>query len=352
MYEPTHTLSKKSLRQCRNVFIWCTKEHHVALGLHVDKNSPITIATVYRWVTTAVLHRARFHHWEEAERYTLHPVEVRPSAVMTYSVHQNGHGLSRESQEIIAPGDYGLYTIGNPRLYYFFDRDLSFAQLEKSVGSFCPPLSAKTSLTPSIIQQALSRDRQCIFSGSAPSGDSDVLVVTWIFPPFLGYKLSDDHELEDKYYSDPDGCDLSELMTVENVVSGRKDIVALFWENKLGIDVEDNYRIIIFEGSDSLNGAPLKSHLTLTDGPNRPSDRFLRLHFDECLAVSVSCGDVMEDYREQEIEDFMEELGFFDGEIDSNDLRWSTPLGMHVHAYLVRQRMAEEAEEAGDNDIE
>ena len=25
---------------------------------------------------------------------------------------------------------------------------------------------------------------------------------------------------------------------VENVVSGRKDIVTLFWENKLGVDVE------------------------------------------------------------------------------------------------------------------
>ena len=27
-------------------------------------------------------------------------------------------------------------------------------------------------------------------------------------------------------------------MVVENIVSGRKDIVTLFWENKLGIDVE------------------------------------------------------------------------------------------------------------------
>jgi len=27
-------------------------------------------------------------------------------------------------------------------------------------------------------------------------------------------------------------------MVVENVVSGHKDIVALFWENKLGVDVE------------------------------------------------------------------------------------------------------------------
>jgi hypothetical protein len=51
-------------------------------------------------------------------------------------------------------------------------------------------------------------------------------------------KLSDDQELESKYYIDPDACDLSELMVVENVISGCKDIVALFWKNKLGIDVD------------------------------------------------------------------------------------------------------------------
>src|ERR1700728_2120037 len=117
-------------------------------------------------------------------------------------------------------------------------------------------------MTPSIIKQALDRDRQCIFSGIVPSCDSDSLVATWVFPPFLGHKasaqhveplylcsyffatliipnkLSEDQELESKYYTDPDACDLSELMVVENVVSGRKDIVNLFWENKLGVDVD------------------------------------------------------------------------------------------------------------------
>jgi len=97
-------------------------------------------------------------------------------------------------------------------------------------------------------------------------------------------------------------------------------------------DIQDDYRIILFEGSESFDsGAPLKSHLTLTDGPDRFSDRFLRLHFRQCLAVSVCRGDIME------------ELGVYDGETDTSDPRWSTPLGSHVHAYLVRQKMAEES---------
>ena len=55
---------------------------------------------------------------------------------------------------------------------------------------------------------------------------------------FLPNQLSDDQELESKYYTDPNACDLSALMVAENVVSGRKDIAALFWENKLGVDVD------------------------------------------------------------------------------------------------------------------
>jgi hypothetical protein len=50
----------------------------------------------------------------------------------------------------------------------------------------------------------------------------------------------------------------------------------------------------------------------------------------------------MEAYEEQEIENFMEELGYYDDEmVNTSDPRWSTPLGSHVHAYLVRQKLAE-----------
>lgn len=47
----------------------------------------------------------------------------------------------------------------------------------------------------------------------------------------------------------------------------------------------------------------------------------------------------MEDYAEQEIDNFMEELGIYDNVIDNSEPGWSTELGSHVHAYLVRQRM-------------
>ena len=45
-------------------------------------------------------------------------------------------------------------------------------------------------------------------------------------------------------------------------------------------NIQDEYRIIIFEGSECITGGtPLESRLIFVDGPDRPSDRFLRLHF-------------------------------------------------------------------------
>jgi len=105
--------------------------------------------------------------------------------------------------------------------------------------------------------------------------------------------------------------------------------------------MQDKYRIVNFERSDCLKGdTRLRSHLTLVDGPHRPSDRFLRLHFQRCIAVSVCGGDAREDYYEQEIDGFMEELGVFDDEMDSTDPRWMSLLGTEVHSYLVREKLA------------
>jgi hypothetical protein len=65
---------------------------------------------MYRWVTTAV--QIRYPRWEATKSYALFPVAVQPSEVLTYSVQRNGPALSRDSQEMIAPGDYEIYDIG------------------------------------------------------------------------------------------------------------------------------------------------------------------------------------------------------------------------------------------------
>jgi hypothetical protein len=51
-------------------------------------------------------------------------------------------------------------------------------------------------------------------------------------------QLSDDPWLERTYHDNPDACNLSEFMVATNALSGCQDVVALFYENKLGIDVD------------------------------------------------------------------------------------------------------------------
>ena len=48
----------------------------------------------------------------------------------------------------------------------------------------------QASLPSSIAERALARDKGCIFTGDSPTSNSDNLVATWIFPPFLGYTVS------------------------------------------------------------------------------------------------------------------------------------------------------------------
>jgi hypothetical protein len=146
--------------------------------------------------------------------------------VLSYSIEPNGPALSRESQETIVPGDYGLYPAGTywyniwlcavnnvgygldsrKVKYYFSHPVLSYYQMQNAVALNSPALADKVcqfhmgyttptetwqSLLPhSIIQEACNRDQQCIFSGVKPSNDSEPLVTTWIFPPFLGYEVS------------------------------------------------------------------------------------------------------------------------------------------------------------------
>ena len=85
-------------------------------GWRVDTiESPSTsISTAYRWITTLV--QTRDPNFTP-ELFALFPVVIRPSGVLTYAVQQSGLALSRESQENIVPGDYGIYNDGGERKF-------------------------------------------------------------------------------------------------------------------------------------------------------------------------------------------------------------------------------------------
>ena len=63
--------------------------------------------------------------------------------------------------------------------------------------------------------------------------------------------------------------------------------------------MQDNYRIVIFDGSMLKGPMSLKSHVTFVDGHDRPSDRYLHLHFQRCLTVSACGGNPTEGYEDE-----------------------------------------------------
>ena len=69
--------------------------------------------------------------------------------------------------------------------------------------------------------------------------------------------------LEWTYRDNPDTIDFSEFMVVTNVVSGRNDIIALFWENKLGVDVDVCDRFCVYYLWDTLTSNIIRTTIVL-----------------------------------------------------------------------------------------
>jgi len=134
---------------------------------------------------------------------------------------------------------------------------------------------------------------------------------------FSVHRTYDDVYLEIKYQTSPDTCDLSDFIVAANALSGRNSRSCCpllgkrawcrcrrqvpshsLWNHKLRKSDQPPLR------------RPLSHH--------RHSDQFLHLHF-QCYIAASACGDVGDDYYEQEIGDFMEEPGVYNGEMDTTD---------------------------------
>jgi len=97
-----------------------------------------------------------------------------------------------ENLKTSSPLDYGLYTTGKDTLIFYHSKPCDFNTGDPALYFFfhpVPPFSRMeiSRFTPSLIQQALDRDRQCVF------------LVLWIFPLFVGYKASAQHFEPESY---------------------------------------------------------------------------------------------------------------------------------------------------------
>ncbi|KAF9465518.1 hypothetical protein BDZ94DRAFT_1320309 [Collybia nuda] len=243
----------------------------------------------------------------------------RPLAYLIKHTNPQSLPLPRNSKELLAQGDYGIYLPDGSisRLSYHYHREPSL--LEDYGG-------ASTNSKGITTHEAEIRKRDgknCSMTGALLPENN--LEVVWIMPPDM-FQMMPIHEhervlVDQKFEMDP-----------ESRHTFMKPMLT-----RIAIDVDDDYRIFRFFGRDFLDKGrrnPLKTRLTFKKRPNEAVNDFLRTHFLYSLLVQTIRGDIADHYNEDVVNIFMAGNEVFPGNYDLERHRWETGIGLQVPAWL------------------
>jgi len=115
-----------------------------------------------------------------------------------------------------------------------------------------------------------------------------------------------------------------------------------FVKYEFGIDVDDDYRIVQFHKSDTLD-LSLCTHLHIgaeIDPELWPIENFLREHFKFAVKASIPNGGETEGFDpkwfQRELDDFTDPEGPL---VDDDDERWNNPVGQETRRIMFHQRL-------------
>jgi len=297
----------------RQMFIMCG-------GLNLQRHKDMTVSKFYRWLDLVDDNRNRAN-------FELRRVRINKIDVLSYSAEpvENEPALSRSSTALLEPGDYAAYIGDEP---YFIDgrrARATFAELTERYhedlerypeGVATKKMLLHNVLQPDIINSVSKRDNGRCCVTSATDSVNTPTCITWVLPPTWA-----DACYPPQIVGTPSRTDSFKRM--ENAITLREDLLGPWSENMFSVDVDDDYRIIVFK--DLPEGLTLPSHLS-PDSP-RPSDYFLRSNFKWCIGVHFFGGDISEDYSVGDVQTLMSEL------IESNNLtdeKWQSGIGAEV----------------------
>ncbi|KAH9478920.1 hypothetical protein JR316_0009383 [Psilocybe cubensis] len=173
---------------------------------------------------------------------------------------------------------------------------------------------------PEEIERAVAeRDKgHCVITGAC--GEHEV-AITWLIPPAMIDALKDASQDPRKFNNYSEAC------VVSNAITLRKDLIEALNDNAFGVDVEDNYRIVLFydlgDTGKFLQG--LERPFFHREDRQGPDDIFLIAHFLHCVKVHVIGGDVSDEYSLRDIEVWEDRLD------DEDGAEWDDPLGAEVY---------------------
>ncbi|KAK0431761.1 hypothetical protein EV421DRAFT_1925553 [Armillaria borealis] len=144
--------------------------------------------------------------------------------------------------------------------------------------------------------------------------------VYWIVPPYAFREVFPPADLRRK-----SGLDREDLQVLPNATLLCKELIPYFQDNAFSVDINDNYRIIIFHSQ---------------------FEMFLRAHFHSSLRANLFDGDIGEEYDLETIQNMMSQLGVGgdnddDEMVPLSDLQWHTVLGQAILEEVMRDTVAE-----------
>ncbi|KAK7045306.1 hypothetical protein R3P38DRAFT_3434336 [Favolaschia claudopus] len=323
-----HILSTHAMELEFDTFFFYEDPYLIVLLLGVNqKLVPMTNSRLNRWLNVLAGDYG-------PQQVFICPVEVKDAGPFEYAIKHLGAVIEPDSTDPLSVGNYGIFLdracqlSSLPALRFTRRPRTSYWELFQHYGPHRTLETIQSSIPVDIQGVIAMRDEaRCVFTG----GQTDITTV-WIVPPIFGLLTCPD--------SDGD-WDPTTFECPANVFTMRGDLAQSFYLNRFGVDVDDQYRIVVFTPEGGLLDL-LPSHFTPpSQSPNEQSiDYFLRKHFRFCLNVQLCRGDITEDFPQTQIYQTSIELGI-DDLAPPKDPRWKTEIGKEIRRDLYARQIPE-----------
>ncbi|KAH9909438.1 uncharacterized protein B0H18DRAFT_1074164 [Fomitopsis serialis] len=333
--------SRRSQSRRADIFIWwpSTPSSQIMACFSSELVGSVTGSTLVRWVNMIArlggvdVMEVKHVSWRRDGPLNFHPEPLETVPI----------------SNVLGPGDYGCFYIDERSFFampFPFNPSYSVVSLEekKQIFSTMEPTPGSIeslelyNVPIKLRDQVSARDGgKCIFTGSE-SGTSPV-DVHWMYPPGMV-----------RYVTTVAGersllPEIEYFQGINNLATMRGDIYKLWHSNAFSVDVDDGYRVRIFDAAAIGSGLP--SCLgTIPAGAT--SDDFFREHFCHTLCVHFVGGDITADYSHRQVQEFLEEMGLdeFDGEatiedINLEDERWQTVIGQEILEDVMESKLSQ-----------
>ncbi|KAF8514144.1 hypothetical protein JB92DRAFT_2920312, partial [Gautieria morchelliformis] len=177
----------------------------------------------------------------------LRPVAMRKFDILRYTVIPTAETIPALDTSPLHSGYYGLFPV-EYRRDWFGNTGRLVIQPQSSFEEYLRIYEHDTlikrelyTFPPSVEQSVRLRDSVCFVTGAAPDAE---LGLSWIFPPTWAYLLDT--------WPNEETCDYTPFLNASNACIMRRDLLSLFHANAFSIDVDDNFRIVVFRDMGTL----------------------------------------------------------------------------------------------------